>query len=101
MSEIPATTLPSSASPAHPRHAFSHPVSAASYNCPKCKRPVRFKSRPDLTPSLDKVPLLCGCGQILGRYRVKDGGMVWLQVIAPPGTGQLMLPAGSPASALT
>lgn len=64
--------------------AFSLPQSVAGGNCPRCETPFHFQTKKDNRPkSLNGKFLRCRCGHILGEYRVRVAGMVWLCVIAP------------------
>jgi DNA-directed RNA polymerase subunit RPC12/RpoP len=62
---------------------YSLPLAKAHYNCPACETPVFFKAKPDnRIRSVNGSAFKCGtCGQTLGRYVTRVGGIVWLEVV--------------------
>ena len=62
---------------------YSLPLAKAQYNCPACETPVFFKAKPDnRIHSYNGGTFKCRtCGHTLGRFVVRVGGIVWLEVV--------------------
>jgi len=62
---------------------YSLPLAKAHFNCPCCETPVFFKAKPDhRVRSFNGMTFCCStCTAELGRYVVRVGGIVWLEVV--------------------